>query len=115
MMNRIKEYMEYRRNRKIAKREMVKLAATALPVINEVNTKTTDITKFVLKLVDSAKNMSGEKLVQMVLNEVSNTLKTDNTRIIETFSYIAQQTPQDIQKVIMNAMVETNAELKDKE
>lgn len=114
-MNRIKEYKEYRRNRKIAKREMTKLAATALPVINEVNTKTTNITKFVMKLVDASKNISGEKLIQMVLDETADVLKTDNVRLVEIFSYIAQQTPQDIQRILVNAMVKTNAKLKDRE
>lgn len=114
MIKKIKEYMEYRKNRKIAKREMTKLAATALPVINEVNAKTANITKFALKLVDASKNVTGEKLFEMILNETSEILKTDSNRLVEIVSYIAQQTPQDIQRIIINAMVETNPKLKDR-
>ena len=43
----------------------------------------------------------------MVLNEVSNALQTDNNRIIEILSYMANLSPQDIQKVLVHSAVET--------
>lgn len=107
MIKRIKEYFEYRRNKKIAKREFAKMAATTLPVIREVSDKGADITKFVVKLTNETKNIKGERLVELVLNEVSTALQTDNNRIIEILTYMASLSPQDIQKVLVHSAVET--------
>ena len=107
MINKFKEYLEYRRNKKIAKRELAKMAATALPVIREVSDKGTDIAKFVVKLTNETKNIKGEKLVELVLNELSTALQTDNNRIIEIFTYMASLSPQDIQKILVHSIVET--------
>lgn len=107
MINRIKGYLEYRKNKKIAKRELVKMAATTLPVIREVSDKGTDIVKFIVKLTNETKNIDGERLIAMVLNEVSTALQTDNSRIIEMLTYMANMSPQDIQKILVHSMVET--------
>lgn len=107
MINRIKEYFEYRRNKKIAKREIAKIAATTLPVVKEFASNGTDIAKFIVRLTNEAKNVKGERLIEMVLNEVSTALQTDNNRIIEILTYMANMSPQDIQKVLVHSMVET--------
>lgn len=107
MINRIKEYFEYRKNKKIAKKELARMAATTLPVIREVSDKGADIAKFVVKLTNETKNIKGERLVELVLNEVSTALQTDNNRIIEIFTYMASLSPQDIQKVLVHSAVET--------
>ena len=107
MIKRIKEYLEYRKNKKIAKREFAKMVATTLPVIRKVSDKGADIVKFIVKLTNESKNVEGERLVEMVLNEVSAALKTDNNRIIEILTYMASLSPQDIQKVLVHSAVET--------
>lgn len=107
MINRIKEYLEYRKNKKIAKRELAKMAATTLPVIREVSDKGTDIAKFVIKLTNETKNVKGERLVELVLNELSTALQTDNSRVIEILSYMANLNPDEIQKILVHSMVET--------
>ena len=107
MINRIKEYFEYRRNKKIAKRELAKMAATTLHVIREVSDKGADIVKFIVKLTNESKNVEGERLVEMVLNELSTALQTDNNRIIEILTYMASLSPQDIQKILVHSIVET--------
>ena len=107
MINKIKEYLEYRRNKKIAKRELAKMAATTLPVIREVSDKGTDIVKFIVKLTNETKNVEGERLVEMVLNEVSTALKTDNNRIIEILTYMASLSHEDIQKILVHSIAET--------
>lgn len=107
MINRMKEYLEYRRNKKIAKRELAKMAATTLPVIREVSDKGADIVNFVVKLTNETKNIKGERLVELVLNEVSTALQTDNSRIIEILSYMANLKPDEIQKILVHSMVET--------
>ena len=107
MIKRIKEYLEYRRNKRIAKRELVKMVATTLPVIREASDKGTDIVKFIVKLTNETKNIKGERLIELVLNEVSTVLQTDNNRIIEILTYMASLSPQDIQKVLVHSAVET--------
>ena len=107
MINRIKECLEYRKNKKIAKKEIAKIAATTLPIVREVSDKGTYIAKFAVKLTNETKNVKGERLVEMVLNEVSTALKTDNNRIIEILTYMASLSPQDIQKVLVHSAVET--------
>lgn len=115
MAKKIRDYIEYRRNRKTVRREMTALAASLLPVISKVNSKITDIAAFILKLVNLSKNMDGSDFFRIVLSEISEVLQTDNDRLIEILSYIAQQTPEDIHKILADALVETNRELKDKE
>ena len=107
MINRIKEYLEYRKNKKIAKRELAKITATTLPVIREVSDKGTDIAKFVVKLTNETKNIKGERLVKLVLNEVSTALQTDNERIIQIGQYMVNLSPEDIQKILVHSIVET--------
>ncbi len=107
MIDKIKEYLEYKKNKKIAKRELAKMAATTLPVIRETFGKVVDIAKFIIKLTNEAKNVENEKLVEMVLNEVSTVLQTDNARIIEILTYMANLQPDDIQKIVVHSMVET--------
>ena len=83
------------------------MAAATLPVIREVSDKGTEIAKFVVKLTNETKNIKGERLVELVLNEVSTALQTDNNRIIEIFTYMANLSPEDIQKILVHSIVET--------
>lgn len=107
MINKIKKYLEYRRNRRIAKRELAKMAATTLPVIREVSSKGADIAKFTVKLVDESKSLKDEQLISMVLDKVADVLKTDNNRIIEILSYMVNLSQEDIQKILVHSLVET--------
>lgn len=113
MINRIKEYLEYRRNKRIAKRELAKMAATTLPVVREVTSKGTDIAKFIIKLTNETTNIKGERLIELVLNEVSTALQTDNSRIIEILSYMASLSPEDIRKILVHSIVETMPDTKE--
>lgn len=107
MISRIKEYLEYRRNTKVTKRTLAKMAATTLPAIKEISDTGSDIVKFVVKLTNETKNINGEKLVEMVLNEISGVLQTDNNRIVEILSYLASLSPEDIQTILIHSAVET--------
>lgn len=107
MINKIKEYLNYRRNKRIAKREFVNIAATILPTINILSNKSADIIKFIVNLTNEAKNIKGERLVEMVLNEISVVLQTDNNRLIQILTYIASLQPQDIQKILLHSTIET--------
>lgn len=107
MIDKIKKYFEYRRNKKIAKREFIKIATNTLSIVRNMSDKGSDITKFIVKLTNEAKNVEGEKLIELVLNEISAVLQTDNNRIIEILSYIASLQPTDIQKILVHSVVET--------
>lgn len=109
MINKIKNYLEYRKNKKIAKREFIKIAANTLSIVRNMSDKGVDITKFIVKLTNEAKNVEGEKLIELVLNEISAVLQTNNNRIIEVLSYIASLEPTDIQKILVHSAVETMA------
>lgn len=107
MFTKIKSYFEYRKNKKIAKREITAIAATTLPLIRNFTTKSADILKFVVKLSEESKNVKGEELFQMLLSELADVLDTNENRIIEIASYIATLSAQDIQKIITHSVVET--------
>lgn len=114
MIKRIKEYLEYRKNKRIEKRELARIAVTTLPIVREIFDKGSDIAKFVVRLTNDTKNVKDDKLVEMVLNEVSAALQTDNNRIIEILTYMANLQPEDIQKILVHSVVETMPTNKDK-
>lgn len=107
MIKKLKEYLLYRRNKKIAKRELTAIAATTLPLIQNASDKASNIVNFVTRLAEETKKMEGEQLIRMVLDDVSDMLETDNSRIIEIFSYLANMSPEDIQKILVHSLVET--------
>lgn len=108
MIQKIKQYREYRRNKQIAKKELAKLAATSLPLVNQMNSKGANIIKFIIKTAESCKEVSGDALIQMILTELSDVLKTDNERLIDVLTYMAGLSQEDIQKILVQGIIETN-------
>lgn len=115
MMSNIKEYFEYRRNRKAAKREIAKLCSTALPVINGWSAMAVDLRRLVGRLANASKDMTSDELFRLVLSELANMLSTNEGRLVEIFTYLTSLTPDEMHRILVNAMVETNPELKDME
>ena len=107
MKERIKKYIEYRKNKKNVKRELVKFGSTALPFLNDFSININIIIKFLIKLLNETKDLKGEQVLDLVLNELSNILQAKESRIIEILTYIASLSPQDIQKVLVHSAVET--------
>lgn len=107
MIKRFKEYSEYRRNKKLAKRELSIMAATALPAIRSFLENKADTLNFIQNLVTAAKSLNGEELIKLVLDEVADKLVADQTRLIEILQYMANMSPEDIQKVVVHSVVET--------
>lgn len=99
-MFRIREYLEYKKNKKIAKREMAKLAATTLPLVNQASEKSADIIKFVLHLVDAAKDAKDEKLLEIVVHEIAILIDKNEKQIINVLSYMAGLSRDDIMKIV---------------
>lgn len=106
-MRKFKEYLEYRKNKKIAKKELAKIAATTLPLVSELSVKGKDVINFVVKLSTDTKEVGGEKILEMVISELADVLKTNNERVVEILSYMSSMTPQDIQKVLVHSTVAT--------
>lgn len=113
MITRIKEYLEYRKNKRTAKRELIKMASITLPTIRETSNKGADIMKFIIKLAEESKNLEDGQLIPMVLDKVADVLKTDNGRLIEILTYMVNLSQEDIQKILVHSVVETMPE-KDK-
>lgn len=107
MIKKIKEYLQYRKNRKIVKKEIAKIGATILPIVGNASTVGKDIIMFVTKLANASNNVEGEQFIEMVLSELSQVLQTDSGRILEILTYIAQLSPRDIQNIITDAVVNT--------
>ena len=107
MIEKIKEYLEYRKNKKTAKRALVRIAAALLPAVQDTTEKGSEIINFIIRLAGASKDLNGERLVEMVLSEVSDALQSDNEHLIEILSYMATLNPEDIRKVLIHSAVET--------
>lgn len=114
MFNQIKEYLEYRKNKKIAKKELTKIAATTLPIISKASTNTLKFVNFITYVLNECDKLGGEDLanrLQEIILEVVKTFadkfETDETRLFEIVKYIANMNPDEIKKIIINAQVET--------
>ena len=58
----MKNYIAYLRNKKIAKREMTKLMAATLPVVNELIENKTGIVKTIINLIKSCDGLTSDDL-----------------------------------------------------
>lgn len=99
--------MKYRKNKKTAKRALVRIAATLLPAVQDTAEKGSDIINFIIRLAGASKDINGERLVEMVLGEISSTLQSNNGRMLETLTYMAALSPEDIRRILIHSAVET--------
>lgn len=107
-LNKIIKYLEYRKNRKIVKRELANIGATFLPVISNAGNITNTIVKFITKVSKELNNIENEKFFELLLDELSDVLKTDNERLLEIFTYIVQLSPKEIHAIITDAIINTS-------
>lgn len=107
MIERIKKYFEYRRNKKIVKRELAIMGSAVLPVVREAADKGAEIIEFIVKLTNETKNVNGERLIEIVISEAANVLQTDYSRIVGLLTYMANLKPEDIQKILVHSAGET--------
>lgn len=110
MVSKIKKYLEYRKNKKTVKKELARIGANIMPIIGNASVISRDIILFITKLSNELNNVGGEKFVEMLLSQISEVLQSDNKRIVEVFTYIAQLSPKEMQKIITDAVVETMSE-----
>lgn len=107
MFDRIKSYITYRKNKKIAKREFINMAATTLPIIREFAENKTDTLNFIKNTALTAKDMNGSELVNMVINAFADKFSVDHERFIEVGSYLIGLSSEEIQKILVHSLVET--------
>lgn len=107
MFENMKANKEYRRNKKIAKRELAKIMANTLPTVNKVTVKGVDVLNFVNKTVEASKNVSGEEVIKIILSNLAEVLKTNESRIVEIFTYMASLSPEDREKIIAHSVIST--------
>lgn len=69
-MTKIREYIEYRRNKKIVKRELTKLGATVLPTISQTVTQSADIMNFITRLAREVENAGTDEFIKTVREEI---------------------------------------------
>lgn len=106
MFKKIKEYFNYRKNKKIAKRAITNTIATTLSFVNKFTDNKSDTVDFFYKLVESSKEIGGEALVTMVLGEIVDKFALDNEKLINLVQNIASLSPEDISKIVSYSMVD---------
>lgn len=107
MFENIKANKEYRRNKKIAKRELAKIMANTLPTVNKITVRGVDVLNFVNKTVEASKNISGEEVIKIILSNLAEVLKTNESRIVEIFTYMASLSSEDREKIISHSVINT--------
>lgn len=107
MFDRIKAYITYRKNKKIAKREFINMAATTLPIIREFTEHKADTLDFIKNTALTAKDMEGSELVNMFIDSAANMFGVSHERFIEVGSYLISLSPEEMQKILIHSMVET--------
>ncbi len=107
MTKRIREYIVFRKNKKTAKREFAAIAANSLPFFKTLSDRSSGVISFVSKLISTTKNMDGEEFVKAALNGLAKALRTSDSRIIEILTYMAGLSAEDMQKILVHSMLET--------
>ena len=114
MFNKFKEYMEYRRNKKVVKNELISLASTTLPLVSKVTGNALQLINFATYVMNECNTLSGEDLANRLQEIINDSVKifadkfeTDDARLYEIIQYIATLDKDDIQKIITEAQIET--------
>ena len=114
MFNKFKEYREYRRNKKVVKKEFITLASDVLPLMSKITGNALQFINFATYVMNECNTLSGEDLANRLQEIINDSIKTfadkfetDETRLYEIIQYIATLDKDDIQKIITEAQVET--------
>ena len=103
-MKKFNEWIEYRKNKKIVKRQIM---ATSLPTIRKVVTNSSDISKTILSIVDACKDTTKDELIATTIAVLAEKFEEDEIRVYDTVKYITTLSPDDIRKIVIDATVET--------
>lgn len=106
MLKRIREYFNYKKNKKIAKRAIINTTATILSAVNKFVENKADNINFISKLIDSAKEIDNGELITMVIGELIDKFALDNEKIIKLIQNISNLSPEDISKIVTYSMID---------
>lgn len=115
MFNKIKNHFEYKRSLKRVKKELVEIGANLFPLINNTTSNALNFVNFLTHIMEECNKLEGDELITSVLNVIADKFETNESRLYEIVKYIATMSKEDLQKVLIHAMVETNAELDTKD
>lgn len=73
----IKEYLEYRKNKRTAKREFTKLVATTLPVVNNGIEKFKTDNSRIMEIITYALSLTPEEIQKILVHSVVETMPDD--------------------------------------
>ncbi len=109
-MKKVKEYLEFRKNCRVAREEMINFATVVFPVVTELTKNYFDIVKFVLSLTEASKNVADDELLKFILSETAKLLGKSENRIMEIITYMANLSEEDIQKILVHSVVESKGQ-----
>lgn len=107
MFNKIKEYLEYRKNKRIAKMELAQMLSTTLPSIREFAETKANTLDMIKHTALATKGMEGSELVNAVINSIADMFSINHERFIEVGTYLINLSPDDMQKIIIHSIVDT--------
>lgn len=114
MFNKIKEYREYRKNKKAVKRELVAIASNTFPLVSKTTANALKFVNFATHVMEECNSLGSEELANKLQEIINDTIKiladkfeTDESRLFEIMQYIATLSKEDIQKIIVSSQVET--------
>lgn len=77
MFKKIREYLEYRKNKKIAKREFAKMATTTLPVVNNAIEKIKVNNVRIMEILTYMLSLTPEEIQKILVHSVVETIPDD--------------------------------------
>ena len=115
MLKKIKEYFVYRKQVKTAKKAIAVVGANMLLSVNQIAANINDVLQFAAHVAKECNTLKREELVSTIFGVLVDKFETDETRLYDIIKYMSTLDAEDIQKILVHAMVETNKEIKDKE
>ena len=110
MIKKIKDYIEYRKNLRAVKKELVKAAATTLPLVSKTASNALRLVNFATYVMEECAKLGGDNLADRLQEIISDAIKTfaakfetDESSLFETVQYIARMSPEEIRKVALSA------------
>lgn len=101
MFKKIKSFLEYKRNIRIVRTSLSKIGAATLPSLIETVEKSTDILKFILKLLEDCNNLGEEKLISTIINTIAAKFETDDKQLYDTIEYMSSLNVDEIKKILL--------------
>lgn len=107
MRNKIKEYLDYQKNKRIAKRELARMLSAFLPSMRKLAESKAITLDTIHRTALAAKDMKGSELVRLAIDSAADLFAINHEKFMETGAYLMNLSPEEIQKILIHSMVET--------